>query len=269
MAASYHRHGRHEPAVFELFVRRIPPNRNWLLVCGLGPVMRMITEMRFGPAELEYLGSADGDDEFLAYLEGLPLQRRHRGDARGHDRLRQRTARSGHRAADRGPAGRDAAPQPDQLPDDDRDEGGPGRAGAADGERRVGDGLLPQARPRRGCGDEGRPRLGDRRSSAGPRTWRPRCATGCVPVGTMAHSYVLSFDSEEEAFEAFMRENPDNALLLVDTYDTLEGVRRGDRGVTPHGAPADRHPHRLGGPGGARPRGPARGCSTRRDSMRR
>ncbi|HEY7152202.1 MAG TPA: hypothetical protein VH391_11020, partial [Solirubrobacterales bacterium] len=36
MAASYLRQGRHEPAVFELFVRRLPPNRDWLLVCGLG-----------------------------------------------------------------------------------------------------------------------------------------------------------------------------------------------------------------------------------------
>jgi nicotinate phosphoribosyltransferase len=42
----------------------------------------------------------------------------------------------------------------------------------------------------------------------------------------MAHSYVLSFESEEEAFESFMRDNPGNATLLVDTYDTLEGVRR-------------------------------------------
>jgi len=49
---------------------------------------------------------------------------------------------------------------------------------------------------------------------------------GLVPVGTMAHSYVLSFDSEQEAFESFMRSNPGNALLLVDTYDTVEGVRR-------------------------------------------
>jgi nicotinate phosphoribosyltransferase len=49
---------------------------------------------------------------------------------------------------------------------------------------------------------------------------------GLAPVGTMAHSYVLSFESEQEAFESFLRENPDNALLLVDTYDTLEGVRR-------------------------------------------
>jgi nicotinate phosphoribosyltransferase len=71
MAASYHRQGRHEPAVFELFVRRLPPHRDWLLVCGLGPVLRMITEMRFGPGELEYLRSLGFDEEFLSYLDEL------------------------------------------------------------------------------------------------------------------------------------------------------------------------------------------------------
>ena len=42
----------------------------------------------------------------------------------------------------------------------------------------------------------------------------------------MAHSYVLSFESEEEAFRAFIEDFPQSAVLLVDTYDTLEGVRR-------------------------------------------
>ena len=69
MAASYHRLGRNEPAVFELFVRRLPPHRDWLVVCGLGPTLRLITEMRFGPAELEYLGTLGCNDEFLRYLE--------------------------------------------------------------------------------------------------------------------------------------------------------------------------------------------------------
>ncbi len=49
---------------------------------------------------------------------------------------------------------------------------------------------------------------------------------GLPAVGTMAHSYVLSFESEEAAFRAFIEDNPDNALLLVDTYETAEGVRR-------------------------------------------
>ncbi|MDP9294559.1 MAG: nicotinate phosphoribosyltransferase, partial [Actinomycetota bacterium] len=48
---------------------------------------------------------------------------------------------------------------------------------------------------------------------------------GLFPVGTMAHSYVLSFDSEEEAFRCFIETFPKSTVLLVDTYDTLDGVR--------------------------------------------
>lgn len=43
-----------------------------------------------------------------------------------------------------------------------------------------------------------------------------------VPVsGTMAHSWVMNFPSELEAFRAYARSFPENCLLLVDTYDTL------------------------------------------------
>ena len=45
------------------------------------------------------------------------------------------------------------------------------------------------------------------------------------PRGTMAHSWVQSFATESEAFAAFARVFPENTTLLVDTYDTLEGVR--------------------------------------------
>ena len=48
-----------------------------------------------------------------------------------------------------------------------------------------------------------------------------------IPVkGTHAHSWVMAFDGEEEAFDAWARAMPNNAVFLVDTYDTLEGVRR-------------------------------------------
>jgi nicotinate phosphoribosyltransferase len=48
-----------------------------------------------------------------------------------------------------------------------------------------------------------------------------------IPVrGTHAHSWVMSFGDEVEAFEAYAQAQPNNCVLLVDTYDTLEGVRR-------------------------------------------
>jgi nicotinate phosphoribosyltransferase len=45
-------------------------------------------------------------------------------------------------------------------------------------------------------------------------------------MGTMAHSWVMSFDSEEEAFENYAALYPDRAIFLIDTYDTLKsGIR--------------------------------------------
>jgi nicotinate phosphoribosyltransferase len=44
-------------------------------------------------------------------------------------------------------------------------------------------------------------------------------------AGTMAHSYVESFPSEADAFRAFAQDFPDRTTFLVDTYDTLNGVR--------------------------------------------
>jgi nicotinate phosphoribosyltransferase len=44
---------------------------------------------------------------------------------------------------------------------------------------------------------------------------------GLIPSGTMAHSWVESFESEIEAFRTFSKIFPDNSIFLVDTYDTL------------------------------------------------
>jgi nicotinate phosphoribosyltransferase len=47
-----------------------------------------------------------------------------------------------------------------------------------------------------------------------------------IPVrGTHAHSWVMSFDSEEEAFGAYAQTMPNNCIFLVDTYDTINGVK--------------------------------------------
>lgn len=55
MAASYLRQGMNEPAAFELFVRHLPPHRDWLPVAGLGPALALVEAMRLGPDELTYL----------------------------------------------------------------------------------------------------------------------------------------------------------------------------------------------------------------------
>ncbi len=48
-----------------------------------------------------------------------------------------------------------------------------------------------------------------------------------IPIfGTMAHSFILAHETEEEAFENFAKHYPDNAILLVDTFDTIEGVKK-------------------------------------------
>lgn len=48
---------------------------------------------------------------------------------------------------------------------------------------------------------------------------------GIPDSGTMAHSFVMSYEKEIDAFKAFMRGNPGNTTLLVDTYDTREGIK--------------------------------------------
>ena len=48
---------------------------------------------------------------------------------------------------------------------------------------------------------------------------------GIPIVGTMAHSFVTSFECEIDAFRAYVTSFPDNSILLIDTYDTVAGAR--------------------------------------------
>jgi nicotinate phosphoribosyltransferase len=51
-----------------------------------------------------------------------------------------------------------------------------------------------------------------------------------IPVaGTHAHSWVMIFDDEEEAFKAYATAYPSNSVFLVDTYSTVEGIKKAIR----------------------------------------
>jgi nicotinate phosphoribosyltransferase len=67
MAASYLRRGMNDDAVFELFVRHLPPGRGWLLAAGLGPALALAEQLRFG--------APSGDPRTLGSVAGLASRR--------------------------------------------------------------------------------------------------------------------------------------------------------------------------------------------------
>jgi nicotinate phosphoribosyltransferase len=224
MAASYHRLGRNEPAVFEQFVRKLPPNRDWLLVCGLGPTLRLIAEMRFGTQELEFLRSLGYDEDFLGYLKDF----RFTGDI---DAMPEGTIAFANE-----PLLRVTAPLIEaqlietlllnQINFQTMIATKAARVVLAAGGE--GDSVVDFS-PRRDHGLDAAMKVARATAVAGFGGTSNVAAAmryGLSSVGTMAHSYVLSFETEEEAFVSFMRSNRENAVLLVDTYDTIEGTRR-------------------------------------------
>ncbi len=229
MSASYLSQGMNEPAIFELFVRRLPPDREWLLAAGLGPTLELIRELRFGERELDYLRSLElFADDFIDYLAAF----RFSGEV---DAMPEGTVCFANEPLLRVTAPRIEAQLLETLLLNQINfqtmiatkaarivlAAGGGRPGA--GERVV------DFSPRRDHGADAAMKVA--RSAAvagcgGTSNVGAAMRYGLRPVGTMAHSYVLSFDDEEAAFRAFIEDFPDSPVLLVDTYDTLEGVRR-------------------------------------------
>jgi nicotinate phosphoribosyltransferase len=228
MSASYLRQGLNGPAIFELFARRLPPNRDWLLAAGLGPTLQLIRELRFGKRELEYLRSLGlfGDD-FLDYLGSF----RFSGDLEAMP--------EGTICFANEPLLRVTAPRIDaqlletlllnQVNFQTMVATKAARVvlAAGGGEPGAGERVVDFS-PRRDHGIDAAMKVARSAAVAGCGGTSNLAAAmryGLRPVGTMAHSYVLSFDSEKAAFRSFMQDFPESAVILVDTYDTLDGVR--------------------------------------------
>ena len=239
MAASYHRRDMNGVAVFELFVRRLPPRRKWLLAAGLGPALSLVEAMRFGPRELDYLRSTGFEQPFLDYLATL----RFSGDV---EALPEGTV-----VFENEPLLRVTAPRIEgqlletlllnQLNFATAIATKAARlAIAIGGGRPDRDGRLIDFSARRDHGVDAAVKAARSAAIAGAGGTSNVAAAmryGLRPVGTMAHSYVMSFEHERQAFTAFIEDNPHNTVMLVDTYETLSGVRHAIEAARTAGVP--------------------------------
>jgi nicotinate phosphoribosyltransferase len=223
MAASYFEQDMFAPATFSLMVRQYPSKRSYLVCAGLDPLLDYLESFHFHPDDLEYLEQTSlFPDKFLQFLQTL----RFTGEVRAIP--------EGRIAFCDEPLVEITAPVMQaqlvetfvinsiNLPTLVATKAS--RCHYAAGERRLVDFSL-----RRTHGmDAG---LMVARSSyiggfIGTSNVQAGKIYGLPIYGTMAHSYVESFDREIESFRAFAKSFPDNTVLLIDTYDTLAGARK-------------------------------------------
>ena len=222
MLQSYFDSGMAGAAVFDLFIRRLPPQRNYLVACGLEDALHYLETAHFTTESLTYLKSLNlFSAEFLESLGAF----RFTGDVFA--------VPEGTIVFANEPILEVIAPLPEaQLVETFLLNQIHWQSLAASKASRV----VTAARGRTVV-DFGLRRMHG--ADAGVKAARAYYIAGVdatsnvlagrlygIPVaGTMAHSHVQASGSEMESFRNFVRSFP-SAILVVDTYDTLEGVRR-------------------------------------------
>jgi nicotinate phosphoribosyltransferase len=222
MMQAYHLGGIDGRATFDLFVRRLPEHRDFLLVAGLATVLDHLEELRFTAADLEYLASlGQFRDEFLGKLEDF----RFSGDVVAMP--------EGSIAFAGEPILQVTAPIIEaQLLETVIMNFIHLQTLIASKAARVvlaaqGRGLVDFGLRRTHGTESGL--YGARASHIAGFAATSNVEAGKrfgIPVtGTMAHSYVQALGDETAAFRDFAKAYPET-VLLVDTYDTLRGVDR-------------------------------------------
>ncbi|QHO75581.1 nicotinate phosphoribosyltransferase [Bradyrhizobium sp. CCBAU 051011] len=223
MIQAYLDSGQTDTAVFEFFVRKLPPPRGFLMAAGLEQALELLENLRFTADELGWL---EITGRFSARLIDYLANFRFSGDVHAMP--------EGTPFFQNEPILRVTAPLPEaQLVET--------RlinilhfqtliaSKAARMVQLAPDKLLVDFGLRRAHGaDAG---LMAARASyiagfAGTATLLAEKAFGIPTYGTMAHSFIQSFDDEAAAFEAFARARPHNLTLLIDTYDTVAAARK-------------------------------------------
>jgi nicotinate phosphoribosyltransferase len=221
MAQAFYQQGMFAQATYSLFIRQYPPNRAFMVAAGLEDVLDYLENLRFSPSDLDYLRSIGiFDNNFLEYLIDL----RFTGSVRAIP--------EGHLFFTEEPVLEVTAPIIEaQIAETFIINqinvqsllttkaarcvlAAPGCSLADFGSRRAHgiDAALKMAR----CG-----------YIAGFQSTSNVLASqryAIPPSGTMAHSFISSFAAEIDAFRAYTASFPDRAILLLDTYDTIQGA---------------------------------------------
>jgi len=222
MCASYFDNKKFEPATFDLFIRRLPPNRSYFLFAGLEQVLLFLEKVRFTEEHINFLKKQGFKDDFLDYLRNFKFT----GEVWSI------------------PEGAIAFPNEPLI-----------RVTAPIIEAQLVETFILNTvnlqttiatkASRVVSAAKGRPLIefGLRRehgTNAGMKVARCSYMAGFsgtsnvlagmkygIPIfGTMAHSFVMLFEREIDSFRAFAKTFPDKPTLLIDTFDDVKGAEK-------------------------------------------
>jgi len=222
MCASYFDNKNFAPATFDLFIRRLPENRSYFIFAGLEEALQYLQNISFTEEHLVYLKKQGFNDDFLDYLHTFQFT----GDVWAV------------------PEGTVAFPNEPLI-----------RVTAPIIESQLVETFLlntinlqtmiatKASRVVYAAKGKSVIEFGLRREhgvDAGMKVARSSYIAGCqgtsnvlaamaygIPVfGTMAHSFVMSYPKEIDAFRAFAKTFPNKSTLLIDTYDEIAGAEK-------------------------------------------
>ena len=218
MAQVYFLKGKSEDeAVFDYFFRKIPFEGGYTVFAGLGNLLPILRDLTFPQEDVEFLRKLGFDDRFLSYLEKFRFRADIFAMNEGEIVFPDEPILQVH--------GRMLEAQLAEtallniLNFESLIATKAARMRSVAGSRILSDFGLRRAQATGGYHATRAAIIGGFNSTSNVKAARDFS----IPVvGTMAHSFIQSYDSELEAFRDFAQIRPENCVLLVDTYDTLK-----------------------------------------------
>ena len=226
MAQAFYEHRMFAPATFSLFVRNLPRDRGYLVSAGLEDVLDFLTHFRFDKDSLSYLDSTGiFSREFLNYLGELRFTGEVRALPEGrlffaHEPVLEVTAPIIEAQVVETFVINQVNLQTMLATKAAR------CAWAAEGR------SLSDFSARRTQGTDAAMKMARCAYIAGFASTSNVSAArryGIPPAGTMAHSFITTFPTETDAFRAYAESFPDRCVLLLDTFDTIQGAKNAVR----------------------------------------